>query len=144
MALQYDKQDILESCVPKFDVVEIPMSENQTKENTVKKEQYKCEIQYGKFLSHTKDELNQLKSSYANMLKIILKSVNTQVIKQLQELQPQNYFKMVDVQNNKKTQIKQITVKGSGNSFQEKCYEIIHKVLQDFQEKVIDTKDKKT
>lgn len=96
MALQYDKKDILEKCVGEFEQIVVPMKPGQTEQNTKKKEDYKCEIQYGKFLSHPEDELNKLKSSYVNMLKIILKNVNNQALKQLQELQ-QNCFKMVDV-----------------------------------------------
>lgn len=51
---------------------------------------------------------------------------------------------MTTIKNNKKTDVKQIEVKGSGKTFQDKCYEIIHNVLKEYQEKVIDTKDKKT
>lgn len=62
MVLQYDKQDILEKCVDDFEEVIIPMKPDQTEQNTKRKEDYRCEIQYGKFLSHPEDEVNILKS----------------------------------------------------------------------------------
>lgn len=83
MVLQYDKQDIIESEVKNFESKELPLPPNTDEENIIKKEQYKCEIQYGKFLSHVRDPLNELKSSYINILKIILKSINNQAIKHL-------------------------------------------------------------
>lgn len=66
----------------------IPTTETQPPEGVdqkllQKKGIYKCQLEYTKYLSQVKDQLNILKSSYYNRLKVIVKNVNNLVIKTL-------------------------------------------------------------